>query len=71
MFQLFVGNLEFYAASRNDFIEPPIIARFFRVYPTPAKSFEKRYSLKFNLNGCDVNRKSSKNNLSKVIIRSH
>jgi len=54
--KLFTGNTgDLFHDSRNNFIESTIIARYLRVYPSPASTKMKRYSIKFYLKGRNVN----------------
>nr|XP_039261332.1 discoidin, CUB and LCCL domain-containing protein 2-like [Styela clava] len=52
--KVFVGNKNIFQETRNNFIRPRIVGRFFRVYPTPVRSDDFRYSLQIALYGCDA-----------------
>ncbi|XP_078486295.1 uncharacterized protein LOC100185357 [Ciona intestinalis] len=52
--KVFSGNRNYFAEVRNNFVRPPITAKYLRVYPTPQKQHEAmfQYGLKFGLLGC-------------------
>lgn len=53
-FQIFEGNSDAYGVKEN-IIDPPVIARYIRVYPTEAYN---RPTLRMELLGCEVDGKN-------------
>ena len=52
--QIFLSKTVF-TGVRNNFVDPPIVAKYFRLYPNIKETYENiELGVKFALTGCDL-----------------